>query len=67
MTVPLIYELPTNHTDPGINVAYADGHVEMLSGPAAQALMIQVAAAATQPLTQPAAATPGAVPGDVER
>ena len=67
MTVPLIYELPTNHSDPGINVAYADGHVEMLSGQAAQTFMMQMAAAATQPATPPAAATPGAVPGDVER
>jgi prepilin-type processing-associated H-X9-DG protein len=61
-SVPLIYELPTNHTDPGINVAYADGHVEMLRGPAVQAFLIQVAASSTQP-----AATPGAVPGDVEQ
>jgi prepilin-type processing-associated H-X9-DG protein len=68
MTVPLIYELPTNHDEPGINVAFADGHVEMLSGQAAQTFMIQVAAAAaTQPITPPAAATPGAVPGDVEQ
>jgi len=50
MTIPLIYELPTNHDDPGINVAYADGHVEMLSGQAAQTFMTQVAKA-----TQPAA------------
>ena len=66
MTEPLIYELPTNHDDPGINVAFADGHVEMLSGQAAQTFMTQVTAAATQPLAPPAA-TPGAVPGDVER
>ena len=66
MTEPLIYELPTNHDDPGINVAFADGHVEMLNGQAAQTFMMQVAAAATQPINPPAA-TPGAVSGDVEQ
>ena len=48
MSEPLLYELPTNHSDPGINVAYADGHVEMLSAQAAQILLAQLAAT-TQP------------------
>ena len=52
MSVPLLYELPTNHSDPGINVAYADGHVELLSAQAAQAFLAQVAAT-TQPATAP--------------
>jgi prepilin-type processing-associated H-X9-DG protein len=43
-STPLVYELPTNHTDPGINVLYADGHVELIKGPQVQALLAQVAA-----------------------
>jgi prepilin-type processing-associated H-X9-DG protein len=52
MSVPIMYELPTNHSDPGINVAYADGHVEMLSGPSVATFLAQVAAT-TQPATAP--------------
>jgi prepilin-type processing-associated H-X9-DG protein len=52
-STPLVYELPTNHLDPGINVLFADGHVELVRGPAAQALLAQ-ANAATQPASAPA-------------
>ena len=65
---PLLYELPTNHSDPGINVAYADGHVEVLNAQAAQAFLIQVAAASTQPATVPVSPVTTPIdPSQVER
>jgi prepilin-type processing-associated H-X9-DG protein len=48
-TVPLVYEPLSNHTDPGINVLFMDGHVELLQGGAATAILQQGAAVTTQP------------------
>jgi prepilin-type processing-associated H-X9-DG protein len=54
---PLLFEPMTNHTDPGINVLFCDGHVEFIRGNAGAAMAAKLAAAATQPATtQPAPA-----------
>jgi prepilin-type processing-associated H-X9-DG protein len=56
---PLLFEPMTNHTDPGINVLFCDGHVEFVGGNAGAAMAAKLLAAATQPATtQPAPAIP---------
>jgi prepilin-type processing-associated H-X9-DG protein len=56
-TIPLAYEPVTNHADLGINVLYADGHVALMRGPNAAALIQQMNAT-----TQPAGAAPPTAP-----
>jgi prepilin-type processing-associated H-X9-DG protein len=58
---PLIFEPMTNHTDPGINVLFCDGHVEFIGGNAGAAMAAKLSAAATTPpaaTTQPAPGVP---------
>jgi prepilin-type processing-associated H-X9-DG protein len=51
---PLVFEPMTNHTDPGINVLFCDGHVEFIRGDAGAAMAAKLSAAATQPaISQP--------------
>jgi prepilin-type processing-associated H-X9-DG protein len=47
----LAYEPLTNHDGRGINVLFADGHAEWLSGPAATAVLATVAPSTTLPVT----------------
>jgi prepilin-type processing-associated H-X9-DG protein len=65
---PLAYEPPTNHAgDRGeINVVYVDGHVELLTGPAAQ-LVRALAPGSSPPSSSPpsqATSQPTSGPGD---
>jgi len=55
---PLLFEPMTNHTDPGINVLFFDGHVEFLGGNAGAAMAAKLSATAVQPATTQAIPVP---------